>query len=245
MGPSDGCMFCSDQTVRCAACTSACVADGDAIDIASAFTVTMSSVNADGSGGFEFTSSVIDMDALAACLETSDAARVSLPAVFSDAAHDPVAMVAPNGPTSGPFANIQIDAVGPIPDIHTTADGIQWIDTAHPNVVNTHHQIPYSPPNVVNEFVEHLINLYNHPPFGVIHEGGYVSADSGHSSMSPLENVGSSDEWTDDDQFVYDSWDDSDSNSSTDSIPIQTRAENDSDFRQSDLDDDYNGYIFI
>ena len=133
MGHSDGCMFCSDQTVRCAACTSACVTDGDAVDIASALvsgTVTISSVNADDSGVFEFTSSILDVDALAASLETSDARCVSLPAVFNDAAHDPVAMVAPSEPTSGLFANIQIDAVGPIPDVHTTADGIQWIDTA-------------------------------------------------------------------------------------------------------------------
>ena len=168
MGPSDGCMFCSDQTVRCAACVSACVADGDASDIASAF-------------------------------------------------------------VSGT-------------DIHTTADGIQWIDTAHPNVVNVHHQIPYSLPNAADHFAGHLINLYHHPPFGVIPEGGYVSADSDHSSMPSLADVGSSEEWTDDDPSVYDPWDGDDSDSSTDSIPIQTRAESDSDFQQDDLDDDYDGY---
>ena len=50
-------------------------------------------------------------------------------------------------------------------------------------------------------------------------------------SMPPLADVGSSDEWTDDDQFVYDPWAGDDSDSSTDSIPIQARAENDSDFR--------------
>ena len=56
-------------------------------------------------------------------------------------------------------------------------------------------------------------------------QGGYVSADSDHSSIPSLVDAGGSDEWTDDDQFVYDQWDG-----------------NDSGFRHSDLDDDYDGY---
>ena len=76
MESSNGCMFCCDQTVRCAACTSASVADENAIDAASSLisgTVTISSVVVDDNGAFEFTSSVVDVDALAACLEASDA----------------------------------------------------------------------------------------------------------------------------------------------------------------------------
>ena len=126
MGPSDGCMFCCDQTVRCAACTSACMADGDAIDIASALV---------------------------------------------------------SSPVSGPFASIQAGPAGPLQNIHTDADGVQWIDTAnavhhysdaaHPNFVHPHHQVPYSVPNAAQHFAhdQHFDNLYHHPPFGVIPEG--------------------------------------------------------------------------
>ena len=180
--------------------------DGDAIDIASALvssTITIGSVNADSSGNSEFTSSVIDVDALAACLEASDAACGSVLAVFSDAAHDPVAMLGSSGPASGPFANIQIDAVGPLPDVHTNADGIQWIDTAHPNVVYPYHKIRYSLSNAAQHFAQHFINLYYPPHFGVIPEGGSMSADSDHSSMPSLVDADGSDEWTDDDQFIY------------------------------------------
>ena len=64
----------------------------------------------------------------------------------------------------------------------------------------------------------------------MIPEDGYQSSGS---SMSSLVGVGSSDEWDDDDY---------DSDSSTDTILIQARAANGSDFNQSDLDDDYEGY---
>ena len=107
---------------------------------------------------------------------------------------------------------------------------------------NPHHQIPYSLPNAAQHFAQHFNDLYHPPPFGVIPEGSYVSADSDHSSMSSLVDAGSRDEWTDDDRLIYDQWDGYDSDSSNDSIPIQARAENDSDFRQSDLDDAYDGY---
>ena len=170
----------------------------------------------------------------------------------SDAACGSVAMSASSGPASGPFANIQVDPSGPLQGIHTDANGVQWFDTAqavhhyadavHPNVVQPHHQATYSFPNAAQFFAQHSNNLYHHPPVGVIAEGDYVAADSDHSSMPSLVDAGSSDEWSDDDQFIYDQWDGDDSDSSTDSIPIQARAENDSDFRLSDLDDDYDDY---
>ena len=210
-------MFCSDQIIRCVVCTSASVADENANDVASGLvsgTVTISSVNADDDGVFEFTSSIVDVDALATCLEASDAACDPVAAIFSDAACDPVVMFASSGPAVGPFSNIQIDAAGPLSIIHTGAEGNQWIDTARLKI--QHHPIPYTLPNAA----QHFNNYNHHPPFGVIPEGGYLPADTSHPSMPSL--VGSSDEWTDDDQSIYDQWDDDgyDSDSSIDSIPI-------------------------
>ena len=168
-------MFCSDQTVRCAACISAYVADENAIDVASSLisgTITISSVIADDNGACEFTSSVIDADALAACLEAS--AAVCGPFVM-------------DGSASGPFSSIQIDAVGPLPNSQNSSDGIQWIDTA----------VPHALPNAA----QHFNNLCHHPPFVVIPANGYQS--SGSSMPSPV-GVGNSDE-SDDDDYDSDS----------------------------------------
>jgi hypothetical protein len=180
------------------------VADENAIDVVSSpisGTITISSVIAGDNGAFEFTSSVVDADALGACLEASDAVQ------------DPFVMV---GSSFGPFSSIQVDAVGPLPNNQNSSDGIQWIDTA----------VPHALPNAA----QHFNNLYHHPPFGMIPEDGYQSSDS---SMPLLVGIGRIDEWDDDDY---------DSDSSTDTIPIQAMAANDSDFNQSDLDDDYEGY---